>query len=185
MSDGGAIAGICFADAWDSKTATFAPCFVPFIALFPSIISAAILLGQALRFLVPQRPQWMRPFVQEHVETIVEINLVFFRKWTRFTTALVLLSTLGLIFQLAASAIDTADLHVYLPILPWIVVILQLVVFRPRTTPYAVLWILMLQLVALVVLSTNAFFEDSVARALNTTIMSLRSRHNCTALHAT
>ena len=148
-------AEICFHDIWDAKTASFAPCFLPVIVALPTLLAAVILFGQSLRFLIRARPQWMRPFVQETAEPVVEVDLVRTRRWTGFTVALIAIAAVGTLLQVATSVTGWSRLYLYLPILPWLVILSELVILRPRTVPYAALWLLVVQLATQVTFARN------------------------------
>jgi ABC-type multidrug transport system fused ATPase/permease subunit len=158
---------ICFDRIWDSRTASISECFLPGIVLLPAILAAFILLGQILRSLIPQRAQWMRPFVQEIAEPVVEVELVRRRRWTAYTQALSLLTLTGLILQLVASTVDRSDVAVFVPILTWLVVLFQLIILRPRTVPHAVLWLLIAQCISQATLVSHSFWHGALSRSFS------------------
>lgn len=49
----------------DIRTARFTPCFVPYIAIFPAILGALILLTYSLQIFDAYWPRWTKPFVRE------------------------------------------------------------------------------------------------------------------------
>jgi ABC-type multidrug transport system fused ATPase/permease subunit len=126
-----------------------------------------ILLGQILRSLFPQRAKWMRSFVQEIAEPVVEIEIVRRRRWTAYTQVLSLLTLTGLVLQLVASTADRSNVAVFVPILTWLVVLFQLVLLRPRTVPYAVLWLLIVQCIAQAILVGHSFWNGDLARSFS------------------
>ncbi|CAK4031265.1 ABC transporter [Lecanosticta acicola] len=173
---------ICFNNVWIPEEAHFRPCFLPVIAGIPGVLAAVILLIQLLRIVLPRGPRWTRPFVEEIVEPTMEEDLVPTRRWTIATMALACFSIIAFGFQLAASILDEATATAYLPVLPWLVTILEVAVHRPRNIPYAVLSITVLQLIAEGILLENGYWPElsgllsifaTVSGALNVLVMLL------------
>ncbi|UJO16264.1 ATP-dependent bile acid permease [Fulvia fulva] len=156
--------GICFNNVWDPQDAHFEQCFLPVIAAIPAILAAAILFLHILRLLIPARwrPRWTRPFVEEVLEPQVEVDLVPRRRWTFFSIALCALNTIGLLLQTLAAAAHLVHLQWYdetgrlapkpeqvhfdiydgialLLVLPWLVNLVEVLLYQPRRVPYAIL----------------------------------------------
>lgn len=162
--------GICFHHIWIVGDARFRPCFQPVVAAAPTILAAIILLGQVLKLFFTslgyRRPRWMLPFVEEAIEPIQQSELVSQRNWTRTSISLLGCSILGALVYLAATikalvtrsevfnapAVQIASLQS----LPWIVVVLEMCIFRPRKVPFAVLVILVVNLIAQCIILENA-----------------------------
>ncbi|KAI5367131.1 putative AAA+ ATPase domain, ABC transporter type 1, transmembrane domain-containing protein [Septoria linicola] len=166
--------GICFSKIWITKDASFAPCFIPVVAAIPTLVAILVLLGQILKLfsssLGYRRPQWMRPFVEEVYDTSVSEDLVTKRRWTRLSITLLVLSAIGTTLSLAAT-ISTASFGgeaffaadgqlTSLRILPWLISVLEICVFRPKKVPYAVLTILITNLISLSIMLEIAVSND-------------------------
>ena len=158
---------ICYKNVWDANQARFQPCFLPVVATFPSILAALILFVQALRILIPWRPRWMRPFVEEIVEPTIEIDLVPKRRWTIYTVFLIGLSSIGLVLQLAAALLTPKSILAFMPMLPWLVIVLELLTFRPRTIPFAVLSVAVCDVIAIAAVLSGGTWQTDTTRALS------------------
>lgn len=164
----------CFTDIWDATEATFSPCFLPVIVAIPAVIATAVLLGKILSLVLPGRPRWTRPFVIEHATDVVDELLVPRRKWNAFTAILAAASGVGFSLQLAVAIRAWPALEVLLPAATWLIIAGLLIVYRPRTVPYAVLVILVAQVAAYgVALANGASNQRSVERAINITALVL------------
>ncbi|EME46797.1 hypothetical protein DOTSEDRAFT_70690 [Dothistroma septosporum NZE10] len=171
---------ICFTRIWDSREAHFSQCFLPIIATIPAILAGTILLVQVLRLLIPNswRPRWTRPFVEEVTEPQVEIHLVARRQWTFFTIALALLNGIGIVLQLLAATAHLSRQMLYnesgrrnqfdgydgiavMLVLPWLVNLMEVLIWRPRRVPFAVLAIDAALFIASAILLVNMRFETA------------------------
>lgn len=152
---------ICLKNVWIPEEAHFRPCFLPVIAMIPAVVAAAILVIQLLRIMLPRGPRWMRPFVEEIIEPAVEIDLVPIRRWTIFTMGLACFCSLSFALQLAASVLNAKVPIAFLPAVPWLVATLEVFVYRPRTIPYGVLSIVVLQLIAQGILFENDWWSGA------------------------
>ncbi|SMR43471.1 unnamed protein product [Zymoseptoria tritici ST99CH_3D1] len=158
---------ICFDHVWNIKTGHFRPCFLPVLATLPSLLTAIILLGQALRILFPHRPSWTKPFVEPPQEPEVEVELVRSRRWSKFVIALIPICSFGLILQLAACLLKRPNATAYLPILPWLVALLEIIIYHPRKTPYATMFILVANVIVEGILLDNDFSHPKLVRILS------------------
>lgn len=159
---GGVSEGFCLRHIWIVEDARFRQCFIPVVAAVPTAIAALILLGQILKLactsLGYKRPRWTRRFVEEIVEPTLEPELGATRKWTKATISLLTLSIFGALVQLVAtiSALMNTSTNLSAPgvrtsaleTLPWIIIVLEICIFRPTRVPFAVLTILTVNLVA-------------------------------------
>lgn len=152
---------ICFSHVWDPTTAHFRPCFLPFIAALPAILGAVILPVQALRVLIRWRPRWTQPFVEEDFpEVYPEIEGVRGR-WTAKSFGLAMLCTGGLVVRLAASLLlRHRSVIAFTPVLPWIIAVMEILLYRPRKVPYAVLGVVVANVIAEAILLENYWWQD-------------------------
>ncbi|KAK5122993.1 hypothetical protein LTR85_003559 [Meristemomyces frigidus] len=158
----------CFTSVWDATEARFSTCFLPVILGIPAVVAASILLCQVLGLLIPWRPQWTRPFVQEHHSSATEDFLVSKRRWTTSTVALVAVSGIGFILQLVVAIRAWPALGVLLPTVTWLIAAGVVTVHRSRTVPYSVLVIFVAQAAAYVIVLANGISKlQSVERAVD------------------
>lgn len=154
---------ICrFPNVWDYSTAHFRPCFLPQLASLPALLGTIILLFQALRVLIRWRPRWTQPFVEEDFsEVYPEIEGIRGR-WTAKSFGLASLCTGGLIVRTAASILPTHRFAVaFLPVLPWVIAILEILLYRPRRVPYAILGVVVANVIAESILLEHRWFHDT------------------------
>ncbi|PPJ50032.1 hypothetical protein CBER1_06775 [Cercospora berteroae] len=161
---------ICFKSVWSVEDARFEQCFTPVVAAVPVLVAAVILLGQTLKLVFTsygfRRPRWLSPFVEENIVPEVETGLVKRRQWTWASTTLLSLCAAGLAIHSADAIVvvlrsgrrfnhSSAQLAA-LQTLPWMVAVLQICAFRPRTVPFAVFAILTTNLISESILLENA-----------------------------
>lgn len=151
---GGGGGGVCWRNVWIQEEARFQECFLPVVAAVPALFAALVVLGQFLRFTILRswRPRWTRPFIEEVIEPVVEIDLVPRRRWTPHAVGLVILCSLGFLLHLVPLIlVGPAILHstwATLSLVPWFVAALEIVLFRPRKLPYSVFAIVGIQTLA-------------------------------------
>ncbi|KAF1832529.1 P-loop containing nucleoside triphosphate hydrolase protein [Decorospora gaudefroyi] len=138
---------------WNGRTARFTPCALPFVATFPAILAALILLKYSLRITNSHWPIWTEPFLQETKEKTDEVEPLPDRQPLIATFGLLMVALLGLTFQaLAALFVMERSMAIY-PSLAWAIAVAITVVERPRTAPSSLLLLfmglLLQQLVAL------------------------------------
>jgi ABC-type multidrug transport system fused ATPase/permease subunit len=114
------------------------------VASVPLIVLAALLLSQASFLLIGRRPRWTEPFIQEpHPQT--DDGDVLPRRRSTFAAALALISTVCFALRLP-DVINTRFAAENLPTaITWFALAAMILVHRPRTAPFAVLTVFVLQ----------------------------------------
>ncbi|RYC58122.1 hypothetical protein CHU98_g8085, partial [Xylaria longipes] len=135
------------------------------IALHSSIIQAAVAGGCTLLYLVriilPQGPQWARPFAKEELSCNAPI-----KRWTSWTASLLVLSILGLISSSLTVASPSLDYLRLLDIVPWVAGFFITIVDLPKRTPKTLLVIYFTSVVCgFIILAANVSQTHNV-RAL-------------------
>ncbi|KAF1960533.1 ABC bile acid transporter-like protein [Byssothecium circinans] len=139
---------------WDSRTARFTPCFIPFITTIPAILGALVLLTYALRIISAYLPRWTKPFIKESKEEPMELGSAFSYRPVTATLALLLVSMAGLTLQIISIFVPQLQLNSIYPSVAWIISIAVVIIEKPRTAPLSLLFIFLgLFLEQLVVLS--------------------------------
>ncbi|KAK5110657.1 hypothetical protein LTR62_005697 [Meristemomyces frigidus] len=150
--------GYCWQDPWDFEHARFRECFYGVLKSIPAILALVLLAYHILRLAIPWRPRWLRPFVEEHAEPGIEEYGKPKSTWSLSALLLVAMSALGLSLQLLLLAMLSFSIF---PPIPWFVVLVLIVVLRPRTAPYASLTILIMQaIVQAILVSHHADISD-------------------------
>ncbi|KAK1042188.1 hypothetical protein LTS16_008975 [Friedmanniomyces endolithicus] len=152
---------ICFHGAWDNREARFRPCVLPVIAGIPAVIALLVLISHILRLLLPWRPSWMKPFVEEYNKPAVKDSSIPKRRWTFFTTALGTLSGMAFVLQLVAAIATWPALDMVFPALTWLVIFGLVIAHQPRTAPYSVLLVTIAQVLAQAILFANTIGMSS------------------------
>ncbi|KAK4543308.1 hypothetical protein LTR36_005667 [Oleoguttula mirabilis] len=172
---------VCFTNVWDATDASFRLCFLPVVVGIPAVIAGVIVLCQVLGLLISWRPQWTKPFVEEHPMPAVEDFLAPKRRWTASTLALVSVSCVGFILQLIVAIRTWPALQGLLPAVTWFITATLAIVYRPMTIPYSVLIISMARAGAYAIVLANGA-SDSVELALNVTALVLTVVGICVVL---
>ena len=131
----------CFTGLWDNREAKFRTCFLPIVACTPAAIAALILSIQAAGLLVPWRPRWTRPFVEETAEPPIEDDISPKRRQNSLTLALTLVSLLGFVLQSLVAVRHWLALEALAPAIAWLAAVALLLIHRPETAPFSVLTI--------------------------------------------
>ncbi|KXT12621.1 hypothetical protein AC579_4220 [Pseudocercospora musae] len=155
---------ICFTQAWIPEEARVRQCFLPVVAAIPAVFAALVVLGQAIRFAVPPswQPRWTRPFVQEVVERAGDWHLIPRRRWTLQTIGLAVTCSLGFLLHLLPILLSSKPLLWTLPALaPWLVAAVEVCFFMPRTLPYSIFTVTILQTLSEAILLEWAVRERS------------------------
>ncbi|KAF2481208.1 putative ABC transporter [Neohortaea acidophila] len=137
----------CFSHVWNDREARFETCFLPIVACVPAALAALVIFFQALTLLIPWRPRWTRPFVEEVYYFPVEDEFLPKRRWSPFVPALIVLSLAGFLLQSLVATATWFELGRLAPLATWFAVSALLFIYRPTTAPYSVLAILSLQAV--------------------------------------
>ncbi|KAL2074658.1 hypothetical protein VTL71DRAFT_8437 [Oculimacula yallundae] len=124
---------------WDPINARFEPCALPYISVFPALLSLCILSTYILRYLpVPLHrliPRWLRSFAQEPEIHSQRQNFVRKRFLTWKTIFLFLFSVSGLAVQIWSVFWPRYSLEMVYPVAAWAVATLVVAVYRPAKTP--------------------------------------------------
>lgn len=167
---------ICFKDAWDFGNARFRPCFMPVVLGLPALVAAAVLTVQILGLVVPWRPRWTRPFVDGLPEDQIDEELMPKRRWTFYGLSLTFFATVGFLLHLGlalrAWPTNTASsrgselqimLLLLMPTATWFVLLVMVLVLRPKTAPLGVLLTLVIQTISeSIALSSRTVYMDKL-----------------------
>ena len=173
----------CWRHLWNHREARFNPCFIPVLTAVPALVGAAIVFCILVKQLLPWRPRWTRPFVEEYIEPSVLDDFLPRRRWASSTLALAFVSASGFAFQLAAASISWRSPQAFLPAAAWFATLGLIVVFRPQTAPLSVLVIHILQAVTLgVSLGEKHGSQITLERTLDATALVLSILGTCIVL---
>ena len=161
LHDDSAAQRYCFTDVWDRRNGIFKPCFLPLLAFIPAAVAALLIILNICGLLIPWRPQWTRPFApQDHTEAKAP--------WKRQYTSLFLLLSftmaIGAILQSAVAIIRWPAPEAVAPAASWFAGLGLLVVYRPRTVPFSVLPILILQATVFLIIILDGEIVFSIER---------------------
>ncbi|KAI1827991.1 ABC transporter [Xylaria intraflava] len=116
------------------------------IVLRSSIAQASIASGCIFLYLarisLPKGPQWIRPFAAEELSYGDHT-----RRWSPWTTSLLLLAILGLLFSTLTALLPPLDYLGLYGIAPWIAGLFLTLLDRPRRTPKTLLALYLTSLV--------------------------------------
>ncbi|KAH9868882.1 hypothetical protein J1614_007957 [Plenodomus biglobosus] len=126
---------------WDTRTARFTPCFIPYVETFPAILSALILLRYSLRILRAYRPQWTRPFLVETKGSLDEVELTTSNRPLTATFGLLAVTSAGLAFEIVAAFFPSRRPLAVYPALAWATAVAIVVIERPRTASLSLLFL--------------------------------------------
>lgn len=145
---------ICFSGIWNDREARFEQCFLPIVASAPALIAAAILLHQALGYLVTWRPKWTQPFVEEEIqEPQVDDDLLpTRRKWSIYLIGQLIITLIGFTIQLLGTIQAWPATESIVLTMSWFAISAMLLIHRPSTAPFAPLIIFALKGVAYIAL---------------------------------
>lgn len=104
----------------DIERARFTPCFLSAITATPAVIAALILLIYSLRFFRSYRPRWMKPFIQETKEKVVDLDAVPKRQIPIATLTLLAVSIVGLVLQALTIFFPTRQVIEIYPSIAWV-----------------------------------------------------------------
>ncbi|WPG98732.1 ABC bile acid transporter [Acrodontium crateriforme] len=144
----------CFTGFWDSKNARFQPCFLPIISVVPALIAVVILLGLVAGLLLPLRPGWTKPFVEEPEKLPDENEQIPTRRWTNLSTLVAWFSLAGFTLSIATVILVATTTQLWpridtlAPMIAWLIVASLAFIQRSRTAPISILVILVVQLIA-------------------------------------
>jgi hypothetical protein len=100
--------------------ASICPLYLPWVSAVPVTVGLFITFSHALLLLIPYRPIWLRPFVEEFVGQHEGLKLGR-RRYLNFKAAfLILLSICGLASQLVIVWSSTFEVQVLNPALAWV-----------------------------------------------------------------
>ncbi|KXL48282.1 MAG: hypothetical protein FE78DRAFT_87378 [Acidomyces sp. 'richmondensis'] len=179
--------GICFKNAWDLRNARFQPCFMPFVLGLPAAVAVVVLTFQILGLVVQWRPRWTRPFVEEIPQCQLDEGLAPKRRWTFYGLSLASLAVVGFLLHLSlalrAWPSKIAQLHgldlqitlrLLMPTATWFVVLVMVFTLRPKTAPFGILVILIIQTISeSITLSSRPVYADKPTMGVLGTSLSL------------
>ncbi|KAI1435307.1 ABC transporter [Xylaria sp. CBS 124048] len=129
-------------------------------ALRSSVAQASIAAGciviYLIRIISPKGPQWIRLFAGEELPYDVRT-----KRWTFWTTSLLALSVLGLIFSTLTALFPSLDYIRLLDVAPWVAGFFLTLLDLPRKTPKTLLALYLTSLVCPLVALTTAFEATS------------------------
>ncbi|KAK4953013.1 hypothetical protein LTR10_008718 [Elasticomyces elasticus] len=170
-------AAVCLNGVWDNREARFRSCSLPFVAGVPAAIALLVLISHILRLLLPWRPIWTQPFIQEYQSdpTLDEIKPK--RRWTFYPSALGTLSASACILQLvAATHEEWRALTTSLPAITWLVIFGLVIAHQPRTALYSVLLVTICQITAqAIIFADGANGSSDTQRGISIAILVLAS----------
>ncbi|KAL2059250.1 hypothetical protein ABVK25_000542 [Lepraria finkii] len=126
------------------------------IAAFPALVALCALLVRGCRPLLPYRPTWAKPFIEELKEDWKIINHDNKKHIARSTTALLVLVPIGLTLQVVKVAYPSFDQAALLLAVAWAIATLLVAIDRPMTAPVGLLVIIISVLAAQAVLLIKA-----------------------------
>ncbi|KAL5385592.1 hypothetical protein DPSP01_004705 [Paraphaeosphaeria sporulosa] len=149
---------------WDNQTARFTPCALPYVATFPAILGAIVLLTYALRIFNAYKPKWTKPFITEEKENSDELGSMLWRQPLSGTFGLLVVSMVGLTMQLLASFLPMFYYSGIYPSVAWVIAISVIIMERPRAASLSLITLYTgLFLERLVVLSHGSHLEPLYA----------------------
>ncbi|PGH27864.1 hypothetical protein AJ80_00414 [Polytolypa hystricis UAMH7299] len=133
---------------WDSDNARFSPCAVPYITSLPAILITLITVYYLLDYFLPQwQPKWARPFVLEHASKIPgELPLEEEGEEEEeknpslhWVIALLIPTAVGCAADCSHLISSSSLLIDAIQPVTWIIVVILIVVKRPKTCPLLLL----------------------------------------------
>jgi hypothetical protein len=106
--------------AKDNQTARFTPCALPYVATFPAVLGAVVLLTYSLRIFNAYQPRWTKPFIKEKKERSDELGSMFWSLPVSATLGLLVVSMAGLTMQLLASFLPNFSYEGVYPSVAWV-----------------------------------------------------------------
>ena len=107
--------------AKDTRTAQFAPCFLPVITAVPAILAALVLLIYSAWLFKAYRPKWTKPFIVEDKESPDDLGPESTRPSLFLTYGLLLVSSVGLALQILTIFFPFRDLTEVYPSAAWVI----------------------------------------------------------------
>ncbi|KAF2125145.1 P-loop containing nucleoside triphosphate hydrolase protein [Dothidotthia symphoricarpi CBS 119687] len=120
---------------WDTRTARFTPCSLPFISSIPVVVGALILLTYLLRAFNPYRPRWTKPFVEEPKEILDELDQSNQHQTLSATFGLLALTSIGLVLQIVDVFSSDYQMSAICFTVAWGIGTAIVVIERPKTAP--------------------------------------------------
>jgi len=124
---------------WDTRTARFTPCFVPFIETLPAILGALILIRYSLRILNQHQPGWTKPFLVESKEFSEAVEPETSNQPFTATFGLLAVASTGLASEITTVILPTRGEFAIYSTLTWAIVAAIVFVERPRTASLSLL----------------------------------------------
>ena len=151
----------CFNDIWDKQNGVFRPCFLPVISCIPAVVAALLLLLGACSLIVPWRP---RPFVQEIVEGTNDDLLPRKRKHGFLAALLGLITAAAAVLRSVVAILLWPAPAAVAPAAAWFAGLGLVIVYKPRTAPFSVLAIFVLQATATLIIILDGEIDLSFER---------------------
>lgn len=134
---------ICWATPWNKRQAVFEDCFLLFIVLGALGLVGIVILWRSLWFLIPWRPSWTLPFVQEYAIFSPQLPRARTRRFSRYVVWLiVLLCVVIVVGQIELVMGRYEDIEITTAIS--IIILLYLLVRRPDTVPFDILLLVLI-----------------------------------------
>ena len=104
---------------WNAREARFEDCFLPIISLLPGLVTCIVLFFRALQYLPSKRPQWLRNFIVEY-DSGQAYEAPNKTRLTSWSWMLVLLSFVGLVFELVNATWPLWKFTAVVPVISWV-----------------------------------------------------------------
>jgi len=105
----------------DTRTARFAPCFLPVITAIPAVLAALVLLTYSAWLFKAYRPKWTKPFITECKESPDDLGDVPTQPSLSPTYGLLLVSSVGLALQILTIFSPFRDITEVYPSIAWVI----------------------------------------------------------------
>ncbi|KAF2430015.1 ABC transporter [Tothia fuscella] len=124
---------------WDSASARFSPCVLPYLSIIPGVIVVILALLRVFRPQIERwRPDWTKPFVVEYPKDgdFRESSKARTSKWTM---ALLLFSSIAIIVLALRLVYNPRELSTIILVAAWSISTLVICVDRPNCCPTSML----------------------------------------------